>query len=219
MRKCRFNLQRLICKSPFPLSFLLRNFRVLRQETSWKGLPHRLRRALLLDVVYGRWHFFLEIMRWKHEKNHGKVGNFGSTGSLSASTGIQEYCNHCGACCEFASGMPDFHSTEGIPAHWQKVFGEGLGRGHRFCPFLWENRASHGSLCSIHLWRPAPCRSFEAEECEYLKEEPGFTEPTFDRNLSMARRWLIHLIDSRKPPGRRPNIPAKRPKFLKFHRI
>ncbi len=105
------------------------------------------------------------------------------------------YCSHCGGCCEIASGFPDFPPETGIPQRWQRIFGDGLGKGHRFCAFLWELDASGQSLCAIHPWRSNPCRTFEEDECEFFMkdlETNAFFPPEV---FSVACRRLSRLIN------------------------
>lgn len=217
MKPSRTGLQRILRTSPFPLTFLLRNFRILRKEPHWRTLSIAARRGLLLALVKERVRFFMEVRQWVREKQGGGDRLHIAPGDPPLFQ--DQYCNRCGACCEFASGLPDFPFPGEIPVHWLDVFGEGLGRGHRFCPFLWEDRAGRRSICSIHPWRPVPCRSFEEEECAYLKEDPAFQESSPESDLSVARRWLVHLVDPRKTPGRLADLPAKSPKFLKLNRV
>ncbi len=129
------------------------------------------------------------------------------------------YCNKCGLCCEVSSGMADFPIPEGVPARWREIFANGLGRGHRFCPFLWEDNGSGGSLCSIYPYRSNPCRLFDQEECEFFWKSPEPDELSNARKLFLTGRWLTRLINARKLPLLGTGVSAKRPKFLEFDRI
>ena len=220
MKKPKGRLHRLLLNPSFPLTFLLRNLLTLQAEPGWAKLPSRLRRASLSRLLAERSLFFLEVCKWRLARNHADLGNLQSRSECSGDPGPPPgYCSHCGACCEIASGLPDFPLTDEIPDSWMEAFGEGLGRGHRFCAFLLEERPLGRSLCAIHRWRPNPCRDFEQDECEYLMQHQGFFPPLRDRRISVARRWLFRLIDAGKLPRRRADFPAKSPKLLKFHGV
>lgn len=220
MRKPKGRLHRLLLDSFFPLTFLLRNLATLQTEAAFKRLPHGVRKTRFQQVIAERSLFFREIQKWRFSRRPAGPETREHRGETCVAVGQpSEYCTHCGGCCEISSGLQDFSLTEGIPASWLEVFGEGLGRGHHFCAFLLEERAFRRSLCAIHLWRPNPCRAFEQDECEYLMQDQAFSPPWSDERLSVARRRLVHLIDGRKLPGRCTDFPAKRPKFLKFYGV
>ena len=88
-----------------------------------------------------------------------------------------------------------FPPRQHIPRRWQHIFGDGLGKGHRFCAFLWELYASGQSFCAIHPWRSNPCRVFEKDECDYFMKDLE-TNPLFDpKAFSVACHRLSHLIN------------------------
>lgn len=185
----------------FPFSFSVRNLMLLETEPRWTQKSPRLKRIKILRLLRERSRFFLQVHEWLESHDTGKPGTF------SEGYGIQEgeddaapadaYCTHCGGCCEIACGLPDFPAESIIPARWQRVFGEGLGEDHRFCPFLWEDRSSGGSLCSIHPWRSRPCRIFEVEECRFLLDDPEFKKLSDPVALKKIHRSLLRLIDAR----------------------
>jgi hypothetical protein len=167
-RALRRMVRRALGSPFFPRGFLARNFHALANEAGWQRLPMRLRKVASLRLLLERSRFFLELMNWRERQS----SRFGSPGlSRLASTETLAYCDHCGACCEIASGLAEFPTGTPIPARWQVLFGAGLGRWHRFCPFLSE-QPPRGSTCAIHQWRPLPCRAFEQDECDYLKKDP-----------------------------------------------
>lgn len=176
----------------FPRTFLARNVRVLEQEERWKAAPVRIKRVLARRLLLERCRFFnevvgrlqarLELPSFGPRSRRSEIrpgfsvfrqpgddllGQAGSGDSFRFSG----YCDHCGGCCEIASGYPDFPDSGVLPLSWQRAFGDGLGRNHRFCPFLWEIAGSGWSVCAIHPWRPNPCRIFEQDECRRLKSE------------------------------------------------
>jgi hypothetical protein len=180
-------------KPGFPLSFFVRNMLALRGENAWRCIAPRIWKGHLHRLLEERSRIFLEVSIWRL-KNLGKKGS--APPSLE-SVEPSGYCNHCGGCCEIASGFPDFPCETVIPLRWQRLFGDGLGKGHRFCAFLWEINASGRSICAIHPWRSHPCRAFEEAECAFfmkdLKAHPLFRPLDF----SMACRRLSRLIDRR----------------------
>lgn len=152
----------------FPSLFFARNLRTLTTEPGWQRLPVRLRKASTLSLLLERSRFFLGVGSWREE--HRPLPAAPAVPSaISEDSTITAYCDHCGACCEIASGLPVFPEGVLIPVRWQRVFGQGLGRWHRFCPFLWQERPEGRSFCAIHPWRPLACRAFEQEECVFLK--------------------------------------------------
>ena len=183
-------------KNPgFPLSFFVRNMLAMQREPRWRHLSPRIWRNHLRRMLEERSRIFLEVCRWRSDKQQREGGQ---TPALLPSLETLEgsgYCSHCGGCCEIASGFPDFPPETAIPVRWQRIFGDGLGRGHRFCAFLWELNASGRSLCAIHPWRSNPCRVFEKEECDYFMKDLE-TNPLFDpKAFSVACRRLSHLIN------------------------
>jgi hypothetical protein len=152
----------------FPWTFFVANLLTLSREKRWQGLSARVRNLYYWHLLLERSRFFLEVKSW--------IGKQGSWVPMQAPSLVEHesigiYCDHCGHCCEIASGLDAFPDDVEIPRHWQWIFGTGLGRGHRFCPFLWEFRKTGRSLCAIHAWRPTACRMFERDECLYLKDE------------------------------------------------
>lgn len=220
MKGPKGRLHRVLLDPFFPMAFVLRNLANLQTELGWAKLPYRLKKACFARVIAERALFFLEIRKWRLAKNDPGLERWEDRRPwLGGPEAFPGYCTHCGACCEIASGLRDFPHTDGIPESWKEVFGEGLGRGHRFCAFLLEEKPRGKSHCAIHPWRPNPCRAFERDECEYLTEHQGLFQPWCDGRRSVARRWLLHLIDGAKLPRRRPDFPAKRPKLFKLHGI
>ena len=172
-RRCAGTLARAVglraMRDPlFPWTFLRRNLAALARESAWQHLSPRTRRACQRRLCLERGRFFLELRSALERRNLWVAAADLPAQNAPAGPGPQ-YCNHCGECCEIASGLAEFPREAEIPARWQRLFGQGLGRWHRFCPFLLEIRRTGRSLCAIHPWRPLPCRRFEAEECTFLK--------------------------------------------------
>lgn len=195
-RGVRNLLVKVVLDPYFPVTFLLRNIAALSGEHPFSSLSARSRREFLRRIILQRAVMFLHVKGWIREK--------GAWESLEAGIASLEenpsdsYCNHCGRCCEIASGFPDFPPQSGeVPREWLRIFGDGLGKGHRFCAFLWETKGSGRSFCSIHPWRSNPCRIFEEEECEYLKKDPDFPGPSTRVELNGAYRSLLRLLNSR----------------------
>jgi hypothetical protein len=184
----------------FPVTFFLRNLEVLAKERKWSALPLRVRRLLAARMLRERVDLFLEVKAWLGERIERR-----SWMDLKPNNGASHdpsgYCDNCGRCCEVASGFPDFplESVE-IPARWKRIFGDGLGRCHRFCGFMWEFHGSGRSLCAIHPWRSKPCRVFEREECEYLKEGPLFPGPSSREEMKASYRLVSRLLRSALRP-------------------
>lgn len=152
----------------FPWTFVASNLLTVSREKSWLGLSDRARSLYSWHLLVERSRFFLEVKSW--------IGRQGSRVPMlhpypAEDKSTKPYCDHCGHCCEIASGLATFPHDVDIPPHWQQIFGEGLGRGHRFCPFLWEFRRTGRSLCAVHGCRPIACRVFEHDECLHLKDE------------------------------------------------
>ncbi|WP_445894554.1 hypothetical protein [Desulfosoma sp.] len=156
----------------FPLYFLERNLGMLLDENGMRTTSAR-RTAQWATVVWERIRWFQELV------GNGKVSS-GVPHSASVGYGlddgpdrvrIETYCDHCGLCCEICSGFPDFPDPNHPPDAWRFVFGQGLGYGHRFCPFLLHDRRAGRSFCAIHRHRPNPCRIFEEDECQTVKTE------------------------------------------------
>jgi hypothetical protein len=179
----------------FPLTFVVRNMLALEREPGWMRLSQRMRKNRFLRIIEERARIFLEVKKWIKERR-GKDGWPRQLASLLGESSLPAgYCTHCGGCCEIASGFPDFPAETKIPPRWQRIFGEGLGRGHRFCAFLWECDASGRSLCAIHPWRSSPCRIFNEEECEFFMKDLETNELFDQQAFSVACRRLFQLID------------------------
>ncbi|MFZ2446426.1 MAG: YkgJ family cysteine cluster protein [Syntrophobacteraceae bacterium] len=204
-----------LCDPAFPLYFLLRNLNWLEREKWWRELSPRSRRVHAARLLIERIAIFGEVKRWKKRRDYLRHTPRPSGGKIDA----PGYCNKCGLCCEVASGMPDFPESCRIPGKWRTVFGNGLGQGHRFCPFLWEDNGSGGSLCSIYPWRSNPCRLFESDECDFFWNNPEPVEIASEKNLLLMRRWLANLVNGRKLPLAAPDVAAKGPEFLEFDRV
>lgn len=175
----------------FPMSFFLRNVASLKADANWRALSPRLQKSRIRRLFRERSRFHLEVKRWKAAR--GELAFQPPVGKDELADG---YCNHCGWCCEICSGYPDFPPSSEITQRWKDIFGNGLGKGHRFCAFLWEWEGGR-SLCSIHPHRSNPCRVFEREECDFLMKDPEVRDPSAKRRLIEVRQWFIHLIDGR----------------------
>jgi hypothetical protein len=102
--------------------------------------------------------------------------------------------------------MPDFPVPSALPVRWPEIFANGLGRGHRFCPFLWEDNRSGGGICSIYPLRSNPCRLFGSEECDFFWKSPEPVELSSRRKILLIGLWLIKLANPRKLPLARTGI-------------
>lgn len=178
----------------FPLTFFLRNLSRLDLEPNWRDRPLRLRGADALRLLAERCDILAEVRA--SLKHPGFRPPKEAVDAVSAASG---YCDHCGFCCEIASGLAEFPPESLLPASWRHLFEHGLGRGHRFCAFLWEDHRSGLSFCSVHPWRSLACRVFEEEECAFMKEDPGFKASAERRRLVKTLRWLMRLLNGRKP--------------------
>ena len=193
------SIRRLAMDDFFPISFFLTNTLELEKENWWKRLSPRMRRLRLMQMLRERVAIVMEVKRWT--LSYRQSSRSPEPRILEDSLQLSEiagYCTHCGMCCEMASGLPDFPPQTEIPEQWRRLFGDGLGKGHRFCPFLWESKAPGGSLCAIHPWRSYPCRIFERDDCEFVRRDPDFKELSHRRaELMKARRRLFHLVNAR----------------------
>jgi hypothetical protein len=179
----------------FPLTFLVRNCLALQREPWWVQGSARVRQNRLLRILEERGHIFLEVRRWILARQQLALEGSQASLALDKPSSDSGYCSHCGGCCEIASGFPDFPPGAEVPSRWLRIFGEGLGKGHRFCAFLWELEATGHSICAIHPWRSNPCRVFEEDECEYFMNDLA-ANPQFDAEaFSVACRRLSHLIN------------------------
>jgi hypothetical protein len=181
----------------FPLSFFVRNMLALQREPWWIHLSPRVRKTHLLAMLGQRCRIFLEVRKWIRTRQREDVLQDQALSAREERCLHSGYCRNCGGCCEIASGFPGFPPEVEIPGHWQQIFGDGLGKGHRFCAFLWELYTSGQSLCAIHPWRSNTCRVFEEDECEYFMKDLGINA-LFDSNaFSVACHLLPHLINRR----------------------
>lgn len=182
---------RTLCNPEFPLYYVLRNFNWLQREKWWKALTPRSRRVHAARLLSDRAGVFSEVKRWKKRRSDW----FPEHRSVQVETdNAPGYCNKCGLCCEVSSGMPDFPNSCELPDKWRELFGSGLGQGHRFCPFLWEDEKSGGSLCSIYPWRSNPCRLFDSEECDFFRHSTEPAEISNEKNLLLMTRWLATVV-------------------------
>lgn len=195
-RRFSHSVVRCLADPFFPIAFFLRNVMALRKEAPFNRLAPRMQRRLLLRILRERSAIFLEVREWI-SKREGGLGVLKAGNEKPLPGGPDDYCSRCGWCCEIASGMPVFPENSAVPLKWRNIFGDGLGKGHRFCAFLWEAREAGGSLCSIHPWRSIPCRTFERDECEFLQGEPDFSDPSVEDSILQTGKWLIDLMDGR----------------------
>lgn len=188
-------LRKMLSHPFFPMTFLIRNVVILEREPGWGRLSPRAQNARILKLVKDRCLFFKEVLDWLSQRKEcsklepEKFLVKGHNDSPSA------YCTHCGGCCELRSGLPDFPPESPIPDRWKEIFGSGLGKNSRFCPFLWEFKRSGLSFCSIHPFRSYPCRVYEQEECEFLQNDPDYLENCNPLRFRRACDRLFHLID------------------------
>jgi hypothetical protein len=179
----------------FPLSFFVRNMLALQREPWWTHMSPRVRKTRLLMILEQRCRIFLEVRKWVRTRQGVETWRAQAPPAREEQALPSGYCSNCGGCCEIASGFPDFPPEAEIPRHWQRIFGDGLGKGHRFCAFLWELYASGQSFCAIHPWRSNPCRVFEEDECEYFTKDLK-TNALFDpKAFSVACHRLSHLVN------------------------
>jgi hypothetical protein len=193
----RRSIRKEIRDARFPMTFFLRNLSRLKLENGWSHRPLRIQGADALRLLSERCEILSKVR--VHMRKWGPLNGEKPEDIVKMPAG---YCDHCGFCCEIASGFPDFPAESRLPQSWRKIFGDGLGRGHRFCAFLWEVKRSGKSLCSVHPWRSRPCRVFEAEECDYLKEDPGFIPSAQRGRLVKTLRRLMRLLNGRQLPVR-----------------
>jgi hypothetical protein len=145
----------------------------------------------ILGIVGERLAIFTEVRKWKQQQAV-QIPSLKRDGMNAP-----EYCNKCGLCCEVASGKPDFPAPQELPGRWREIFASGLGRGHRFCPFLWEDNGSGGGFCSIYPLRTNPCRLFDSEECDFLWKSSEPVELSSARKILLVGRWLIRTVNPR----------------------
>jgi hypothetical protein len=181
----------------FPLSFFVRNMLALQKEHWWVNMSPRTRNNRLLTMLEERCRIFLEVRKWIQTRNGLEAWRDEILTACEERALPSGYCSNCGGCCEIASGFPDFPPDAKIPRHWQQIFGDGLGKGHRFCAFLWELSASGMSFCAIHPWRSIPCRVFEKDECEYFTKDLELNALFDPKAFSVACHRLSQLINPR----------------------
>ncbi len=159
------------------------------------SLSPRAKRVRAIKMMGQRAALFKEVKKWRASEQTSPIPTPKSADNFS----VPEYCNKCGLCCEVASGKPDFPAPGELPEGWGELFGNGLGKGHRFCPFLWEDNSTSGGLCSIYRLRSNPCRLFGVDECEFFwnSDEPG--ELSSRRKILKLARWLANHRNPR--PG------------------
>jgi len=155
-------------------------------------------------MVWERIAIFNEVKNWRKNQESAQVPTL-----KVANMNTPGYCNKCGLCCEVASGMPDFPAPGALPGRWREIFANGLGRGHRFCPFLWEDNGSGGGFCSIYPLRSNPCRLFGSEECDFFWKSPEPVELSIGRKILLIGLWLIKPANPRKLPLMRTDAMAK----------
>ena len=215
-----------ICGQGFPLYYVLRNLGWLRLEQWWTALSPRARRAHALRIVSERIAIFNEVKSWRKKLKEEAQKPLPHSGEINPNPleinpnpremNVPPYCNKCGLCCEVASGMPDFPDPGALPESWREVFANGLGRGHRFCAFLWEDNGSGGGLCSIYPLRSNPCRLFGSEECDFFWNSPEPHDLSNTRKMLQIGRWLVKLVNAGKLPPAAAHLTGKCPEFLKF---
>lgn len=179
----------------FPIGFFIRNLLSLQQESAWNRASGRLRRKRALLILEERARIFLAVQKWITERDGTDEWRMRFRPAFGKWSLPEGYCSHCGGCCEIASGLPDFPAGTQISLRWQRIFGDGLGKHHRFCAFLWEWDASGRSMCAIHPWRSNPCRIFDEEDCRLIMKDLEIT-PLFDpRAFSVTCQRLSRLIN------------------------
>jgi hypothetical protein len=178
----------------FPLTFMIRNLMALSREPAWSGLTPRLQGLYWRRMCRERAKIFLATKKWLKEHHPGDYGRLRAQLGKKAEPPFG-YCIHCGGCCEIASGYPDFPPDSPLPAAWRRIYGDGLGKGHRFCAFLWEITDSGQSVCAVHLWRSLTCRVFEREECDFFLDDWQTNGPFDHRDPLVAFRRFTRLID------------------------
>jgi len=202
-----------MCAPGFPLYYVLRNLFWLKHEQWWTALSHRAKCGRALKIICARIDFFNQVKKSRNELQEVQTLRSGEV-----PMNVPVYCNKCGLCCEVASGKPDFPVPDALPFRWREIFADGLGQGHRFCPFLWEDNTSGGGLCSIYPYRSNPCRLFGPEECDFFWKSNEPDELSDARKIMLLGRWLVKLVNTRKLPLAFANGTAERPKFLEFDR-
>lgn len=178
----------------FPLIFFLRNAQTLHKEFQASKIPLRTQRIRMAHLLRERVSSFHRIGRWVEGGGENGLGGFKIPVVADPSS---PYCDHCGGCCEIPGGMPEFPEESRLPAKGREWFENGLGPGHRFCPFLCECRETGRGFCSIYPWRPNPCRIFDHEECAVVKNDPDFVSSCRPQELLETCQWLSRLLNGR----------------------
>ncbi len=178
----------------YPFSFFVRNLMTLQEEKNWRRLSLRVRKEHLLRMLFERSSFFIETQRWVRRERGGDTW-IREALALLETRDPSQYCTHCGICCEIASGYPEFPLESALSPEWRGTFGNGLGKGHRFCGFLWELERTGKSLCSVHPHRSNPCRAFERDECDNLKHDPEFLSHPGPGKFFSVHRRLVRLMN------------------------
>lgn len=165
---------------------------LLGREPLWVSMPPKKKRTFFLRVLEERVRFFVSLKAWL--KQNGGYQSVRSFSPPSPDQNPAEYCLHCGGCCETPSGLADFPMESLLPQPWKDLFGSGLGKGHRFCPFLWEYRNTGLSLCAIHPWRANPCRTFGEEDCRFVLRDPDLPYLTDQERTRRSCSSLLRLL-------------------------
>ncbi len=189
---------KLLRQPGFPLYYMLRNLGWLKSEKWWASLPPRAKRVQALRMLGQRAAIFKEVKNWRANRHKEPTTCAHDPQDLS----VPHYCNKCGLCCEVASGMAVFPFPREVPPKWKELFANGLGKGHRFCPFLWEDNGTAGGLCSIYHLRSNPCRLFGVEECEFFRQTTEPEELSNRAKILKTARWLARNRNLRPLPPR-----------------
>ncbi len=182
--------------SPFPITFFIRNLAYLGRERWFAEMSAALRRRWAVILFRERFQCFRDVRRLIHTLD-GTSRPPGDRSTIQAAPSCappSDYCDHCGGCCETASGLAEFPAESRLPSSWRAVFGDGLGPGHRFCPFMWERDRAGKSLCAIHPWRARACRVFEADDCASLKQDQDFVSFGSEAQLKTLQRLLPRIL-------------------------
>jgi hypothetical protein len=190
----------------FPWKFMLRNLAAIARESDCRRLPERTRRAYERRLWVQRAQFYREVNDWLQQRPDWQPARELRQSGVARDS-LDQYCDHCGECCEIASGLAEFLPGMELSLRWQTIFGHGLGRWHRFCPFLWEIPDSGRSLCAIHQGRPLPCRAFERDECLFLKTDTSPQALGFGTGGGTAgHKFSVVLRDQRVRAKRLPGL-------------
>lgn len=185
----------------FPLCFFIRNLAYLEREAWFAGKSPVSKGVWTAKLFAERVECFQAVRRMVASQR-GEMGRERSHATAAQEIPPMEidYCDHCGGCCEIASGLAEFPADSKLPDSWRDRFGKGLGPGHRFCAFMWENKPPGKSLCAVHPWRASPCRIFEADDCELFKKDADFILFSSSERLRILRRLLPRILRRKRPP-------------------